>query len=378
MFEDFDEENDVIEFFDIQNLYFDHPLSIDEYDELKTILLGFNNLSQIYFKGTVDVKSIEKVKDLLLLSSTIDDSKIEKVITCELSDEEYNRIVNSNYKNPSTWSISYYKDGNNYMVDTIPKVREFNSYIERIRLLVRKEKLSVLEKVMRIYDIVKLLEYDDNCKDNSLSTIVSTNKANSDGFNKLFSYILDKVYIPSYLGTIKNSDNESSLITMIMIDDEKYKVNGVYLFNPAYDSIDKNSYDEDIRMISYNYFGLKLEDIEYSKYKDYLTDALGILAINKYDYALDRLSGMKSRGITKELNKMFTSFNCNFETIYNYAHNNSYIDENVIGKLCDNIYGNTILDKYSSIVINNYLDRKKELFKDNIKVEFNKMLDNKS
>ena len=239
MFEDFEEENDLVEFFDIQNLYFDHPLSVDELDELKQVLLGFNNLSQIYFKGTTDLKSIEKVKDLLLMSSTVMDDKIEKVITCDLSDEEYNKIVNTSFKNPETWSIAYYKDGNNYMVDTIPKVREFNSYIERIRTLVRKEKLSTLERVMRVYDIVKIIEYDENCKDNSLSRIVSTNKASNDGINKLFSYILDKINIPNYLGTMKNSDNESNLITAILIEDEKYNINGIFLFNPAFDSLDK-------------------------------------------------------------------------------------------------------------------------------------------
>ena len=59
MLDNFDEENDFVEFFDIQNLYFDHPLSVEEYDELKEVILGFNNLSQIYFKGTCDLDSIE-------------------------------------------------------------------------------------------------------------------------------------------------------------------------------------------------------------------------------------------------------------------------------------------------------------------------------
>ena len=136
--------------------------------------------------------------------------------------------------------------------------------------------------------------------------------------------------------------------------------------------------NEDVRMISYNYFGLKFEDIEYSKYKDYLTDALGILSINKYDYALDRLSSMKNLNINKELNKIVTSFNSNIKFIYDYIHNNSYIDEDVIEKLCDNIYEDTIMEGYSTIVKKNYLARKKELFRDNIHQEFGKMLDKKS
>lgn len=378
MLDNFDEENDFVEFFDIQNLYFDHPLSVEEYDELKEVILGFNNLSQIYFKGTCDLESIEKVKDLILMSNTVSDSKIEKIVTCELTYEEYNKLVNSSFKNPETWSISYYKDGNNYMIDTIPNVREFNGYIERIKVLIRKEKLSLLETVLRVYDIVKQFEYDENFKDDSLSTVVREKKCNNDGYNKLFSYILNKLNIPNYVGTIKNNNKESSLITMIMIDDDKYNIHGVYLFNPAFDTLDKDSYEEEIRMINYNYFGLKLADIEYSKYKDYLTDALGILAINDYDYALDRLSVKKNLTINKELNKIVTAFNTNFKFIYDYAHNSSYIDEKVIAKLCDNVYGDTIMDNYSAIVKKNYLDRKKELFDENIHEKFDKMLDRKS
>ena len=378
MFEDFDEEKELIEFFDIQNLYFDHPLSIAEEEELKTVLLGFSNLSQIYFKGDIDLKSIEKVKDLLLMSSTIDDSKVEKVITCDLTYNEYTTLVNSNYKNPNTWSIAYYKDGNNYMIDNIPNVREFNSYVEKIKLLVRKEKLTPLETVFRLYDIVKLIELDESVKDDSLSLIVRKNKSNTDGYNKLFSYLLNILNISNYLGTIKNSSDESSLITLIDIEDNRYNIHGFYLFDPAYDTLDKKSYKDNVRMINYNYFGLKLRDIEFSKYKDYLTGALGILAINKYDYALDRLSSIKDLSINKELNKIFTIFGKNFKTIYEEVHNDSYIDEKIINALCDNVYEDTIRKNYSNIVIKNYLDRKKELFKETTRDKFNKMLDTKS
>ena len=374
MYDNFEEENNIVEFFDIQNLYFDHPLSIQELEELKVVILGYNNLSQIYFKGTCDLISIERVKNLLLISNTTDDSRIEKIITCDLNEEDYSYLINSNFENPSTWSISYYNDGNNYMIDTIPKVREFDSYVERIKKIVRKENLTPLEMVFRIYDIVKLIEFDNSLIDVSLSEIVNNNKSNTDGYNKLFSYLLKKINIPNYLGIIENSDKEKNLITFVLINDEKYNINGLYLFNPAYDSLDKKAYKEDIRMISYNYFGLKLEEIEYSKYKDCLKETLGILAINRYDYALDRLSNTKNLYISREFNKMYTVFNNNFKYLYESSHNNTFIDENIIAKLCDNVYENTIMDNYSSIVKKNYLDRKKELFNDNPHKKINEML----
>ncbi len=377
MYDNFEEENDFVEFFDIQNLYFDHPLSIQELEELKTVVLGYNNLNQIYFKGTCDLISIERVKNLLLISSTTDDSKIEKIVTCNLNDSDYSNLINSNFENPSTWSVSYYNDGNNYMVDTIPKVREFDSYVEKIKNLVIKEELTPLERVFRIYDIVKLIEFDNSLTDDSLSTIVNTNKSNVDGYNKLFSYLLNKINIPNYLGIIENSDKEKNLITLVLINDEKYNISGLFLFNPAYDSLDKNTYKEDIRMISYNYFGLKLEDIEYSNYKDSLKDTLGILAINKYDYAIDRLANTKNIHINREFNKMYTIFNNNFKYLYDSSHNEMVIDENIIEKLCDNVYEGTIMENFSSIVKKNYLDRKKELFSDNPHKKLKEMLKGK-
>ena len=378
MFEDFEEEKDLVEFFDIQNLYFDHPLSVDEEEELKTVLLGFSSLSQIYFKGDIDIVSIEKIKDLLLMSSTIEDSKIEKIITSDFTEDEYRYLVNANYKNPNTWSISYNKDGNNYMIDTIPNVREFNSYIDRIKLLVRKERLTPLEIVFRLYDIIKLFELDESINDDSLSLIVRTNKSSSDGYNKLFSFLLSKLSIPNYLGIIKSGNKDNNLITMVDIEDKKYDIHGFFLFNPAFDTLDKKLYKDNVRMINYNYFGVKLSDIEYSKYKDTLTSALGILSINKFEYAIDRLSNMKDISLNKEFNKIFTTFGKDFKTIYDEVHNESYIDESVISNLCDNVYGNTIRDDYSYIVVNNYLERKKELFKETTRDKFNKMLDKKS
>ena len=123
MLDNFEYEDNVVEFFDIQNLYFDHPLSIDELEELKEVLFSFSNLSQIYFKEDVDLKSIEKVKNLLLMSSTIKDSKIEKIVTCNLKENELYKFVSGNFENPESWTISYYHDGTNYYVDTIPNVR---------------------------------------------------------------------------------------------------------------------------------------------------------------------------------------------------------------------------------------------------------------
>ena len=377
MLDNFEYESDVLEFFDIQNLYFDHPLSVEEINEFKTVMIGFSSLSQIYFKDDVDVASIEKIKNLLHLSSSLNDSKIEKIITCNLSEEETNYIVNSNYENPDTWSISYYRDGNNFLVDTIPRVREFFAYINKIRNIIRKEKLTPLEKVFRVYDIVKLFDYVDDNRTYSFPDIIIGNKTNSKGFNKLFSYILTTFDIPNYVTGVKALDGKKNYITLVAISDSKYKIDGYYLFDPSMDSLPKDSYKDDIRMMNYNYFGLKLDEFNLNKYGDTLMGLLGILSITDYEYAKEKLSMDKDVKIRRELNRMFTTFRSNLDALHNLMHNVNSIDVNVICNLCDNVYGEKIRKDYKRIVKSNYLDRKKELFKETLQDKIGKMLDKK-
>lgn len=377
MLDNFEYEDSMLEFFDIQNLYFDHPLSVEEINEFKTVMIGFSSLSQIYFKDDVDIASIEKIKNLLHLSSSLNDAKIEKVITCNLTEEETNYIVNSNFENPDTWSISYYRDGNNFLVDTIPRVREFFAYINKIRNIIRKEKLTPLEKVFRVYDIVKLFDYVDDNRTYSFPDIIIGNKTNSKGFNKLFSYILNTFDIPNYVTGVKALDGKKNYITLVAISDSKYKIDGYYLFDPSMDSLPKDSYKDDIRMMNYNYFGLKLDEFNLNKYGDTLMGLLGILSITDYEYAKEKLSMDKDVKIRRELNRMFTTFRSNLDALHNLMHNVNSIDVNVICNLCDNVYGEKIRKDYKRIVKSNYLDRKKELFKETLQDKIGKMLDKK-
>ena len=43
-------ENKVLNYFNVQNLSFDHPLTSSEIEEFKTIIFSINDLTQIYFK----------------------------------------------------------------------------------------------------------------------------------------------------------------------------------------------------------------------------------------------------------------------------------------------------------------------------------------
>lgn len=358
-------EEKSLDYFNVQNLSFDHPLTTSEIDEFKTIIFSLNNLGQIYFKGSIDLKSIETVKNLLSISGFVDDSEIEKCIVTMFPRSEINSILSSNYINPSTWKLAYNVEKNNYLLADVPKCRELFSYVDRIRLLADKEELTNFEKVLRVYDIVKLFEYSsDDKSDINLPDIINDSKTSSKGFNKLFSFVLKELDINSFVGRVKLSDDRESYITAVELNDEKYGVNGIYLFDPSMDTLPKDTYkSDDIRMINYNYFGLLLSDIEYSSYGDSLTGALGILAIDDCDFSVEKRKCNKDVTLKKELDALDSAFGSSYEEIHNKVKTSSPIEFNTIQTAISNVYGkNKNVPNYDELVKENYFSRKSEIF----------------
>lgn len=356
-----------LDYFNVQNLSFDHPLTPLEIDEFKSMIFSLNNLSQIYFKGNIDIKSIETIKNLLSISGYVDDKMIEKCVAVMLPRKDLDALLNSSYENPSTWQVAYDVEDNNYMIADIPKCRSFFSYIDRIKLLAKKENLSQFEIVLRVYDIIKLLEYDNSDmsdKVDLLPEIVRDGKASSFGFNKLFSYILTEFGINSFVGCEKSFSGIESFITAVEIKDDKYGIDGIYLFDPSMDSLSKDIYkSDDIRMINYNYFGLRFSDIDYSIYKDSLSGVFGILAIDDFDYSNERRNSCKDVTTKKSFDSLEKTFSLSYRDLYDRIKNSALIPFDCIELAISNIYGeNKNVPNYKELVKENYFSRKSELF----------------
>ena len=353
------------DYFNVQNISFDHPLSTEEIEQFKSIVFSLNNLSQVYFKGTIDVESIEIIKNLLSISSFIDDRIVEKYIVSIFSRDDLNKILSSNYENPSTWHVAYDVDDNSFALADIPKCRSFYSYVDRINILSNLEGLSDFEKILRVYDIVKMYEYsNDSSVSNLLPDIIDSGVANSYGFNKLFSYILSNLGFSSFIGREKDALGVESYVTLVDIKDEKYNIDGIYLFDPSMDTLPKANYkSEDIRRINYNYFGLNLTDIDYSSYGDMLSGALGILSINDYDYSEEKRSMNKDSLISKEFSLLSRTFLLRYPELYERIHSTEPIPIDSVVMAIENVYGdNKNVDDYFSLIRENYDSRKSELF----------------
>ena len=355
------EDNEEVKFFDIKILSFERPLSIDEIDNFKELVFSPNDLTQIYFKDEVGFDSIETVKNIISMSGT-DDSKIEKIVTANLNEDDLYALVFENFENPDTWEVSYDKIDNNFLIESVPKLREFLTYLSRIKLLIEKEELSLLEKVLRVYDIIKLLEFVSDNKKRTLPDIVIGGVANSNDYNRLFSYVLKQIGINSFIGTIKSKEGKESFITLVYVMDEKYGLDGFYLFDPSMDTLPKNIYKDDIRMINYNYFAKNIEDINYSKYGDMLSGVLGILSIRKIEYSIERKEKAKDNILQKEFSNLLTTFNMSYEDIHKKCFNNKEVNISLIMDIIQNVYGEIDTPNYVEAVKNNYRERKDELF----------------
>ncbi len=349
-------------YFDVQNISFDHPLNNEEIEKFRLTIFNINNLENIYFKGSIDIKSIEKIKTLLLMSGFIDDKKIEKVITSSaISNEELKKFLSSSFENPETWNIAYKKENNNFLISDIPSVRKLMFHIESIKKDV--EHYSNLEKIMYVYDMLKMYNIDEKTK-NDYITQIEDKSSNTKDINTLFSYILKEIGIKSFVGSIK-SEGKKYFVTLTEVIDSKYNLNGLYLFNVVFDNLPKEEYkSEDVRRVNYNFFGLKIEDYDYSINYDTLTGILSYFSNSNYEYSIEKIKFIKDKETNNSLKKLIKEFNDTFEGIYKKLWNIRDITFDDIEKAREMLYNDP--KEYNKMVKENYNLRREELFRPKI------------
>lgn len=356
--EDLDSLSDeALKYIGVTNLDFRTHLSQDELDEVQKLLFSINTLLQITFKDGTEVIDIENLKHLLELSPMCDDRKVEKMILRHNSKEEVKKILMMPYDNPDTWKIAYDIKDETYLITTIPNYRLIEEYIS-IVLSCIKSNMSPLEKIKEVYDFVKLLEYDK--KSNSrLPDIVRTRKTNNFGYSVIFTKLLDRLDIKSFIGEIER-EGVKEYFTLVSLKDEKYDVDGIYAFDPASDSIPKGLYKSDaIRKINYNFFALPVKKIVDTLDDCKLIGTMSLLTSSSFDYFNRHLDSSDKDTLEK-------TFDDNIENIYQRLQKTKVIPDDKIISLClDTIHQEDFLgisNNINNLLTNNYHLRKKEIF----------------
>lgn len=133
------------------------------------------------------------------------------------------------------------------------------NYINDIASNIRKFKLTPLEQVMYIYDLVKdryykeESEYEDYLESRDIARILKGNRIVCLGFSYLFKSLLDSINIPNEISFIKGvNSNIGHARVFVGIEDNKYNLNQVLYFDPTWDS--KKEKDNTNLLDRYNHF----------------------------------------------------------------------------------------------------------------------------
>jgi len=130
--------------------------------------------------------------------------------------------------------------------------------VDTITKQIQKYNLTLLEQIIYAYDIVKNRKYKEcnDDKDNSrdLDKIIENEYTVCVGHSNLLIAILENLGINAKPLISTKTKHQR---TAVYIKDEKYKIDGVYVFDPCFDSRKSKDY-----INNYNYFGLLLNESE--------------------------------------------------------------------------------------------------------------------
>ena len=218
----------------------------------------FNNLELLK-------EFINKVKNMEIVIKVNDTERVFNFISSLDEDEIDNVYINYQF-NSDVASVKDYKN----------MISKINSLVHTIKSL----NLSELETVMVVYDIVKANEYkkksfDDPSLTRAVHNVVLGDGCVCAGFSNYFNFLLNEFGIKSY-PVILNHDNRDSRHqrSIMYINDDKYGVNGIYMFDPTYDCKKNDNY-----VNNYDYF---LQSVSY--FKDcFVNEYIDASSLGNYD-----------------------------------------------------------------------------------------------
>lgn len=341
--------NHDLRYYDLSNIFFDSPLNSKSIEELKDIFFSLNNITQLYFRANIDIESIEKIKYLLEISPTMTDSLVEKFVL-EKESDEYKKLIQINFANPNTWYLSLREFNYEYKTVSVDVYREIVKCSSLFLDTLKDKEYSKMERVLLAYDYCKTINYvDENVE---LVDIFRFKKANNYGFAILFQYLLKEFGIDSFIGEALVENKKYNIVIANIIDD-KYTLDGIYLFDPLSDYLSKEeAITEELRNINYNFFGLRISEYEDTIFKDRFIDVLSCL-IHDLDYDLEKLKFISPATI-KQLEK---SFNMPFVEIHERVKNAKGIEDSIKLDMIEFIY-----KRKTNIIIENYQARKIQIF----------------
>lgn len=212
--------------------------------------------------------------------SFVADREIKEYIDKNPILKKYNMHLNGNHTIDSKSGNELYSlfgeyenvyllfDGNK----TERHIREYKSTIDAIDDIVKtinKYNLSPLEKIMYAYDLVrdrvytKESENESNIVSRDLSSVLFGNKIVCAGYVAIFNSVLKNlgINVMDYIIARKDNNKKGHVRSLVYVNDKKYNVNGIFLFDPTWDS--KKYEGDKSYLTSYRFFCKSKDEFRY-------------------------------------------------------------------------------------------------------------------
>ncbi len=190
----------------------------------------------------------------------------------EISKETYEDLFELFGKYPNMY---FFVQGNDEPI-TLEEYQKSLLIFDEISSNIKKYDYSPLEKLIHLYDIVRTRIYKQETKEEDitesrdLTKVLSGDKIVCAGYVNMFNEILKSLGIRAETYYLKNQEKPDTCHarSIIYIDDPKYDLKGIYLFDPTWDS-KRDEFDYSY-LSSYLFFGKTIHEFQKFDKKRYL------------------------------------------------------------------------------------------------------------
>lgn len=166
----------------------------------------------------------------------------------------------------------YYQENNNSI--SASELYKTSALVSEIAHKIKKANLSNIESIMYAYDILKKrlykLDEENYYRSSDVASVLTGDAIVCAGYSNVFNAILKCLNIKAAPLISKEARHQRSII---YVQDEKYNIDGVYVFDPTWDRR-KNKEDKEY-INRYDYFAIPLS-VSNETAKDELYKALAI------------------------------------------------------------------------------------------------------
>lgn len=217
----------------------------------------FDNIEYILFNNYLD-DIIEFIKKNPII-------KTKKIVFRGFDELDLDFLNNIKEKFQDTSNIYFLVNNTREYVSFDDCLKTY-SILENFAEKVNKFNFSPLEKIMYVYDFVRDKVYNEESKDEETTVsrdFVSAllgDKIVCAGFAAIFIEFLEKLDIKADDYLLVRDKNIGHKRVIMYIKDEKYGVDGIYLFDPTFDCKRKN--DNNKFLLMYNHFGKTFNEMD--------------------------------------------------------------------------------------------------------------------